>query len=124
MGCRNHCGICPPANTYLVRAETKSDEEQYSGSIEGPHTAPSGRAFGSEDSTSTTFTMGRNRSVTLDSAPPLISCDALEKSRLCLLLRPMRPCSQILWYLFCSHRWDCVADDRFVLLQGSTAGGA
>jgi hypothetical protein len=25
---------------------------------------------------------------------------------------------------FCSHRWDRVADDGFVLLQGSTAGGA
>jgi hypothetical protein len=28
------------------------------------------------------------------------------------------------WSFFCSHRWDRVADDRFVLLEGSTAGGA
>src|ERR1700733_3180981 len=123
MRYRNLCGVCPAADTDLISAYSESDENQYSGSIEGPHSAPSGGAFGSEDSTRAIFTMGRNRPGTLDSAPPLISCDALEKSRLCLLLRPMRPCFQILWCLFCADRWDCVANDRFVLLQGLTAGG-
>ena len=66
----------------------------------------------------------RNRPGTLDSAPPLIPCNALEKSRLCLLLRLMRPCFQILWCLFCADRWDRVPDDGFVLLQCITAGGA
>jgi hypothetical protein len=28
------------------------------------------------------------------------------------------------WGLFCSHRWDRVADDGFILLQCITAGGA
>ena len=68
--------------------------------------------------------MGWNRPVRLDSGPLLFSCDAFEKSRLCLLLRPSPPRFQMFWGLFCSHRWNRVADDRFVLLQGLTAGGA
>src|SRR5580658_2044647 len=70
MGGGDVCDLCPSANTYLVSAETESDEKQYSCSVERPHTSPSGGAFGSEDSTRASFTMGRNRSVTLDSAPP------------------------------------------------------
>src|ERR1700677_1767710 len=124
MGRRNLCRVCPATNADLIGAETESDEKQYSGSIEGPHTAPSGGAFGSEDSTRASFTMGRNRSVTLDSAPPLISCDAREESKLRLLLRPSPPPFQMFWGLFCSQGWDRVADDGFVLLQCITAGGA
>src|ERR1700733_8681139 len=99
MGGGDVCDLCPSANTYLVSAETESDEKQYSCSVESPYTSPSGGAFGSEDSTSTSLTMGRNRSVTLDSAPPLISCDALEKSRFCLLLRPSPPRFRMFWGL-------------------------
>jgi hypothetical protein len=66
-----------------------------------------------------------NWPVALDSGLALFPCYALEKSRLCLLLRPTRPYFQIFWCLFfCCYRWDCVANDRFVLLQGLTAGGA
>jgi hypothetical protein len=66
-----------------------------------------------------------NWPVALDSGLPLFSCDAIEKSRLYLLLRPARPCFQIFWCLFFyRYRWDCVTNDRFVLLQGLTAGGA
>ena len=121
---RNLYYVRPVANTYLISAKTETDEKQYSSRVQSPHTAPGGRAFGSEDSTTrASFTMGRNRPVTLDSAPPLNSCDALEKSRLSLLLRPIAACFQILWRLFGSHRWDCMTNDRFVLLQGFTAGG-
>src|ERR1700677_2016443 len=124
MGRRNLCRVCPATNADLIGAETESDEKQYSGSIEGPHTAPSGGAFGSEDSTRASFTMGLNRPVMLDSAPPLFSRYALEKSRLRLLFRPTGPCFQMLWSFFRSHRWDSVANDRLVLLQGLTARGA
>jgi hypothetical protein len=70
------------------------------------------------------LTVDLNRPILLDSGLALFPCYAIEKSGLCLLLRPTRPCFQILWCVFCSHRWDCVANDRFVLLQGLTAGGA
>jgi hypothetical protein len=69
------------------------------------------------------LTVGLNRPVALDSGLALFPCYAIEKSRLRLLLRPTRPCFQIPWCLFYRYRWDCVANDRFVLLQGLTAGG-
>jgi hypothetical protein len=65
-----------------------------------------------------------NGPVALDSGFLLFPCYTLEKSRLCLLLRPRPACVQIFWGLFFCYRWDCVANDRFVLLQGLTAGGA
>src|ERR1700733_4832124 len=118
MGGGDVCDLCPSANTYLVSAETESDEKQYSCSVERLYTSPSGGTFGSEDSgTRASFTMGRNRAGTLDSAPPLITCYAREETRLCLLLRPSLPRFQMFWGFFCSHRWDRVADDGFALLQ-------
>src|SRR5580692_7768234 len=109
MGGGDVCDLCPSANTYLVNAETESDEKKYSCSVERPYTSPSGGTFGSEDSgTRASFTVGRNRPGTLDSAPPLISCYAREESRLCLLLGPSPPGFQMFWDLACSHRWNCV----------------
>src|SRR5208282_3591785 len=124
MGRCNLCGVCPPANTNLVSAETESDEKQYSCSVESPHTTPSSGAGRGRDSTSASLTADLNRPVPLDSGFPLFPCDAIEKSRLCPLLRPTRPYSQMFWRLFCCYRWDCMANNRFVLLQGLTAGGA
>jgi hypothetical protein len=65
-----------------------------------------------------------NRPVALDSGLSLFPRYAIEKSRFGLFLRPTRPCFQIFWRLFFCDRWDCVANDCFVLLQGLTAGGA
>jgi hypothetical protein len=124
MRCCNGCGVCPAANTDLISAEAESDEKQYSRSIESPHTTPSGGTGRGKGSTNAILTVGLNRSVPLHSGLSLFPCDALEKRRLRLLLGPIAACFQILWRLFCSHRWDCVANDRFVLLQGLTAGGA
>src|SRR5271157_4227952 len=124
MGCCNVCDVCPAANADLISAETESDEKQYSRSVESPHTTPSGGTGRGKDSTSASLTVDLNRPILLDSGLALFPCYALEKSRLRSLLRPTRPCFQIFWCLVCCHRWDRVANDRFVLLQGLTAGGA
>src|ERR1039458_10364656 len=122
MGCCNVCGVCPAANADLISAETESDEKQYSRSVESPHSTPSSGTRGGKDSTSASLTADLNRPILLDSGLALFPCYAIEKSSLRLLLRPTRPCFQIFWCLFCSYIWDCVANDRFVLLQGLTAG--
>jgi hypothetical protein len=125
MECCNVCGTCPAPDTDLISAETETDEKQYSGSVKGPHTAPSSGAGRRKDATSAILMADLNRPVALDSGLPLFPCYAIEKSRLCLLLRPTWPCFQIVWRLFfCRYGWDCMANDRFVLLQGLTAGGA
>src|ERR1700721_1048534 len=124
MGGCHVCGVCPAANPDLISAETESDEKQYSGSVESPHTAPSRGTRRRKDSTSPILTVDLNRPILLDSGLALFPCYAIEKSRLRSLLRPTRPLVQIFWCLVCCHRWDRVANDRFVLLQGLTAGGA
>jgi hypothetical protein len=124
MGCCDICGDCPTANTDLISAEAENDEKQYSGSVESPHTTPSSSASRGKGSTRAILVADLNRVLSLDYRLPLFPCYALKKSRLCLFLRPSPARFQIFWYLFCCHRWDCVANDRFVLLQGLATGGA